>query len=114
VFGPDGALWFVEAPVDLEAGPHLGRMLVTGEYKQYPLKVGGNVLAGLTVGPDGAIWVAGPGELERFTMADVETTIPLPNPKDVAVAIAAGPKDTLWFSELPADATAAGKIARLS
>ena len=89
-------------------------MLVTGEYKQYPLKVGGNVLAGLAVGPDGAIWIAGPGILERFTMAEVETTIALPNPKDVAVAIAAGPKSTLWFSEIPDDSNAAGKIARLS
>jgi virginiamycin B lyase len=114
VFGPDGALWFVEPPVNLEKGPHLGHMLVTGEYKQYPLKVGGNVLAGLAVGPDNAIWVAGPGALERFTVLGAETNVALPNPNDVAVAITAGPHGFLWFSEIPVDANAAGKIARLS
>jgi virginiamycin B lyase len=114
-YGPDGALWFVEAASDLEQGQHLGRLQPSGDYKRFPLKPGGYFAGSdLAVGPDNAIWVAGPGVLERFTGAGVETTIALPNPKDVAVAIVAGPKNTLWFSEAPADSSAAGKIARLS
>jgi virginiamycin B lyase len=114
-FGPDGALWFVEAAIDLEQGQHLGRLQLSGDYQRFPLKPGGYFAGSeLAVGPDNAVWVAGPGVLERFTVAGVETTIALPNPKDVAVAIVAGPKNTLWFSEVPADSHAAGKIARLS
>jgi virginiamycin B lyase len=115
VSGPDGSLWLAEAPINKGLAPHLARFTVAGVYTQFPLK--GDARQGsvsITVGPDGAIWVGGVGLLERFTTSGVETSLALPDPTDRVIALTAGPNHTLWFSELPADHNAAGKIARLS
>jgi virginiamycin B lyase len=112
---PDGNLWLAEAPTNKGLAPHLARFTLAGVYTQFPLK--GDDRQGsvsITVGPDGAIWVGGVGLLERFTTSGVETSLALPDPTDRVIALTAGPNHTLWFSELPADSSAAGKIARLS
>lgn len=62
VTGPDGALWFTEWAAD-----RLGRITTDGTLESHPLSAGpqpgdGDTRKaephGLTVGPDGAIWVA--------------------------------------------------------
>ena len=115
ISGPDGNLWLTEAPANKGLAPHLARFTLAGAYSQFPLKGDerqGSV--GIAAGPDGAIWVGGVGLLEHFTTGGVETSLALPDPTSRVIALTAGPNRTLWFSELPADSTAVGKIARLS
>jgi virginiamycin B lyase len=70
---------------------------------------------GVTLGPDGAYWIArsAAGELIRLTTSGQTTTLPGFPPKYFPRQLTAGPGNTLWVTmEIPGENTAA--IARVS
>jgi virginiamycin B lyase len=98
----DGALWFVEGD-----GNKIGRISTAGVITEFPNFAGGWPQC-LTVGPDGALWIAdqgpmgggaasGDGWIGRITTAGVLTRFPLPNHNVQANFIAAGADGALWF-----------------
>lgn len=71
--------------------------------------------AGVTAGPDGAMWFSGNGKIARITMAGVVTVFPIPTPNDVSASITAGPDGALWFTEYNLNSgTSFAKIGRVT
>ncbi len=104
VTGPDGALWFTGLP------GQMGRITTSGTMTEFPTSPaipppsGGTqsttiTAAGLTNGPDGALWFTGvPGEVGRMTTAGSVTEFPVPDQGHTAATIVAGPDGNLWFT----------------
>jgi RHS repeat-associated protein len=123
--GPDGALWFTEStpgppgpppqsPGPLISGPaaSLGRITTSGTITEYSLTGSSTAAAhGLTVGPDGNIWVVESGDdyVDRFTISSSGVSrFALPTgakPEDITT----GPDGNLWLTE-----PGINKIARVS
>lgn len=94
VLGPDETLRFAS-----RTGA-IGRTKANGETSTVSLPAGSEP-RGLTVGPDGAIWVAesGAGAIARVDGNGNVTQYPLLHPDSRPTAIALGPDGNLWFSE---------------
>src|SRR5262249_30051938 len=48
--GPDGAMWFIEAP------DRIGRVTMDGDFSDFPIPTHGSQYGGITAGPDGNLW----------------------------------------------------------
>jgi virginiamycin B lyase len=88
VAGPDGNLWFAEW-----RGAKIGRITPSGEMTEFPLRDS----AGLTVGPDGALWATGATTIARIATDGSSTSFPLPESIEYPGEIIAGPDGALWF-----------------
>jgi virginiamycin B lyase len=116
--GPDNAIWY-----SLWATPHIGRMTMSGENKEFTVQyIGGQI----TPGPDGALWFSellpidqrdansfgSTGFIGRITTSGVYHEVPI-SPSQVVSHITAGPDGAVWFSAFDrADSTLTlGRIA---
>jgi virginiamycin B lyase len=105
VFGPDKALYIAESGTNI-GGNAIGRLLATGELKQFFLPAGAGAPWGITVGPDDKIWFtevsAGKvGRLDPATGAFRE--FPLPTPNSQPQGIVLGADGALWGTEAGAN-----------
>ena len=109
VAGPDGALWFTQAaPCAAYDGPCVGRITTAGEISDYPLPLSSEAY-GITVGADGALWLAEwqSGTIGRMTLDGALTQYPIPRPVDPAPGLGsvmpqhltAGPDGAIWFTD---------------
>jgi len=110
-FGPDGALYVAESGTNI-GGNAIGRLLPTGDVKQFFLPAGAGAPWGITVGPDGKIWFtevsAGKvGRLDPATGALRE--FPLPTPNSQPQGIVLGADGALWGTE-----AGAGRVFRMT
>ena len=120
VTGPEGDLWFTEAPVLGSEDVSLGRItpqgvisqFSTGEPREADALQEGLEEAQLTVGPEGSLWFIQPKDtgVGRITPAGVITEFlrgraPGAQPE----ALSFGPEGDLWFVE-----TFAGRLGRLT
>lgn len=109
ITGPDGALWFTDS------GPYsvgIGRITTDGTITAYPLpSLSAAYPMGLTVGSDGALWVAEVfgNSIARMTTTGVTTEYAVPTAYSDPWGIAAGPDGSLWFAESNAQ-----KLGRLT
>jgi len=101
--GPDGNLWFTDNGTN-----SVGRVCaavqppacsVVGQITEYPVRTPNSYLAGITAGPDGALWFTelNANNIGRITTAGSVTEYPAkatPN-----YSITAGPDGALWFTE---------------
>ena len=105
--GPDGALWFLTLGTGISArgsNASMGRVTTAGSITQYaiPNTSGDMAPAGLTAGPDGALWFTIAnfsccgGVIGRVSTAGSVTEFPLPAGISPG-PIAAGPDGALWF-----------------
>lgn len=98
--GSDGALWFTWSGYDV-AG--VARMTTSGSVTAYqaPASYGPfNLAAGITAGPDGALWFADTsGNIWRITTSGVLTQYPVPiRPSGGGTGpITTGPDGAIWF-----------------
>jgi virginiamycin B lyase len=73
----------------------------------FPLPHAGSGAAGITLGPDGALWFtevgsglgAGSGQIGRITTSGTVTEFPIPSPGSIPWRITTGPDGALWFTE---------------
>jgi virginiamycin B lyase len=122
--GPDGALWFTGLIGEL------GRMTTAGTVTEFalptipppsgaspetqPTKV---TAAGITTGPDGALWFTGvPNEIGRITTSGKVTEFPTPDQIGPGRTISKGPDGNLWFTLafVPADPAKNPSIGRIT
>ena len=81
----------------------------------YPIPGARGAVAGITVGPDGALWFTTVNSIWRITTRGVMTQYPLPDDGNFysggrfATDITAGPDGALWFTEVNA-----AKIGRIT
>jgi virginiamycin B lyase len=113
VTAPDGALWFPDDGCNGVPGcnpvTQVGRITTAGELSALPLPSPVGNFGGITVGPDGALWItdamvgAAPSKIyliHRFTLSGANTTFTVPNGRtDTDGKIIAGPDGALWFTE---------------
>src|SRR4029077_2739083 len=106
VAGPDGALWFTE---ESDSGPMIGRLSISGEFREFPLGVEENLSAGaLVVGPDGRLWFTlEAGAIHRMSTQGRISRVQIPNTTGVT-QIVAGPEGNLWYSALAGPPCAPG------
>ena len=112
--GPDGALWFVSGGAvsgDGTISPNgtISRMTTTGSLTTYQVAglsngINQNAAAGITTGPDGALWFTGvsgqsPGDggVGRITTGGVVTLFTTPN--FTPTEITTGADGNLWLGE---------------
>jgi virginiamycin B lyase len=119
--GPDGALWLTQGVRFAISGPpsganQIGRINTTGGISEFPTSASGgcypcNTAAGITAGPDGALWFAeiSGQKIGRMTTTGAFTEFSIPTPNSGAFNIAQGPDGALWFTETTAD-----KIGRIT
>jgi virginiamycin B lyase len=116
--GPDNAIWYT-----LWATPHIGRMTMSGENKEFTVPyIGGQIVPG----PDGTLWFSEllpidqrdansfgrKGFIGRITTSGVYNEVPI-IPSLVVSHITAGPDGAVWFSAFDqADSTLTlGRVA---
>lgn len=89
--GPDGATWFTEP--DLQ---RIARITSSGTITEYFVGARGR---GLTLGPDGQLWIAGCEGCAGFRPGTPFVPFPPPNPVPGTCPdkIVAGPDGNLWF-----------------
>ncbi|MGH8972380.1 MAG: virginiamycin B lyase family protein [Acidimicrobiia bacterium] len=115
--GPDGAMWYTDAADrhrDPSAVASIGRVTPSGEVTEFDLPTqesnpmggtgAGSAPAGITAGPDGAMWFAEAmaDQVGRITPDGVITEFPLPRRDRMhanPVGITAGPDGAVWFGE---------------
>ncbi len=109
IVGPDGALWF-----DILVGGGssiMGRMTTDGTFDSISFSTH-TVVEGLTVGPDGNIWVADfLGAIHSFSTSGVDTVYPVRNSP---LSIAPGPDGALWFTETKRTTSDPGPLGRIT
>jgi virginiamycin B lyase len=91
VRGTDGGIW--------AAGGALVRIGITGDI--HYVRIPGDAQAGITVGPDGALWYADTGQVPgvgRYLPGQQVTPLPVPGLRDPD-AIAAGTDGALWVTD---------------
>ena len=91
VEGPDGNLY--AAAQDDAGNGALARVTPAGKISTISLPDYPN---DLTVGPDGNLWAACDGTIDRVTTAGAVTSFTVPN-QDTAFGITSGPDGALWF-----------------
>jgi|RhiMethySRZTD1v2_1073278.scaffolds.fasta_scaffold06563_9 streptogramin lyase len=94
VAGPDGALWFTEAPRGI------GRITTDGAWSEYLADIAGNYVA-LAFALDGSIWVTDyqNNRVGRMSRSGIYAWIQLPHAKSGPNDIALGPDGNIWFTE---------------
>ncbi|HUI05210.1 MAG TPA: hypothetical protein VLZ77_16850 [Acidimicrobiales bacterium] len=105
--GPDGALWFTNALGGLFSDANLGSLLFGSIGRLTPAGAlttyagpGVSLPAGITTGPDGALWFTNDGDdtIGRISTAGVVTTYQDPSVDASPTAITTGPDGALWFT----------------
>ena len=78
---------------------------------EYAVPTVGSLPAGITAGPDGALWFTESlgDKIGRITTSGTITEYPVPTPSSQPNGITAGPDGALWFAE-----TQGGKIGRIT
>lgn len=92
VQGPGGNVWFVA--FDSDGNNEIARVNTAGKVTAYPLN---SYPTDLTVGPDGNVYVAAEGEIDRVDATGTPTVFTIPDGSD-AYAITAGPDGAFWFA----------------
>ena len=96
--GPDEALYFAyDNSFGTPMGPNVGRITTAGSFQLFPLPSGSGP-AGITNGPDGAVWSADQfqKQLDRTTPTGTVTT---QDTNETPNAITKGPDGNLWYTE---------------
>ena len=95
--GPDGALWFTEADINVNK---IGRVTTAGAATEYPIPTASAEPEGIAAGPDGALWFTetNAAKVGRITTGGAVTEYAV---SQAPIAIAAGPDGALWFAEIP-------------
>ena len=77
---------------------------------EFPIPTANSVPAGITTGPDGALWFTeySGDNIGRVTTAGVFAEFPIPSANSQPTGITTGPDGALWFTE-----TGDRKIGRL-
>jgi virginiamycin B lyase len=87
---------------------------------EFTVPTASSVPAGITAGPDGALWFTetGSNKIGRITTTGTTTEFPVPTALSFPLGIAAGPDGALWFTEISVDKigriTTAGAITEFS
>jgi virginiamycin B lyase len=102
VAGTDGALWFTGIQVSGQAT--VGRITTDGHVTTFPIPGAENFHSpsGLTVGPDGALWMTEPygnEVVQMTTTGHVREFITGISPGASPLNITTGPDGNLWFTE---------------
>lgn len=92
--GPDGNLWFTET-----TGGRVGKITPAGTITEYPLSGTFTEPSGITVGPDGNLWIATGNGIVSITPAGAMITYPLTSAQGAISAqeLAVGKDHQLWF-----------------
>jgi streptogramin lyase len=91
VKGPGGDVWFVA--FDSDGNDEIARVNTAGKVTTYAVN---SYPSDLTVGPDGNLYIAASGEIDRVDAAGAVTAFTIPDGSD-AYAIITGPDGALWF-----------------
>lgn len=112
--GPDGSLWFTAQGVGKQSNltintgsNYVGKITTAGNITLFPLNAqaenqkAGNVLGGITAGPDGNVWFTEPksGQIARISPDGVVAEFPVPTTDSAPNDIALGRDGALWFTE---------------
>jgi streptogramin lyase len=104
--GPDGALWFTAFPDPEGTSPGwVGRITTTFQITLFPTSTFGDdvtVPLGIASGPDGNLWITGPGNgtIGKVTTSGQVTVFHLPQGVVSSPAfITVGADGALWFTE---------------
>ena len=115
--GAEGDEWFTEA--QKPGGAAIGRVTPSGEISEYPLPAALGAAEGITLGPDGNVWLAATRGIGQVTPGGVVTAFtgglrsgpqqgeryeaPPPTPDRARPGgpahLASGPEDSLWFTQ---------------
>jgi virginiamycin B lyase len=103
--GPDDALYIAETGTNI-GGNAIGRLTLSGQYRQYPLPAGAGGPWGITVGPDHEIWFTevGAGKVGRLdpTSGDlVEFSLRTPDSQPQGIVLRSD--GALWGTEVAAN-----------
>jgi virginiamycin B lyase len=79
---------------------------------EFPVPTAVSQPAGITLGPDGAIWFTeeNGNKIGRITTAGAITEYPVPTNASGSQEIAAGPDGALWFTEYGANPPKIGRV----
>ena len=112
--GPDGNLWFTAQGIGKHSNltvntgsNYVGTITTAGQITLFPLnpqaenQQAGDVLGGITAGPDGNVWFTEPksGQLARITPNGSVTEFPVPTVTSAPTDITLGHDGALWFTE---------------
>jgi virginiamycin B lyase len=101
--GSDGALWFTLFPETTGENDKIGRITTAGVVTEYSPLTPNSRVAGITPGPDGAMWYSlwildrSGGKIGRITADGAITEYPLPIPGSLPQSITTGSDGALWF-----------------
>ena len=90
--GSDGDVWFIAA--DSDGNSEIARVTIAGKVTAFPLSASPN---DLTIGPDGNVWLASSGEIDKVSADGTVQSFTIPTGDD-ASAITTGPDGALWFA----------------
>ena len=112
--GPDGNLWFTAQGVGKQSNltintgsNYVGKITTAGNVTLFPMnpqaehQKAGDVLGGITAGPDGNVWFTEPksGQIARISPAGAVTEFPVPTADSAPNDITLGRDGALWFTE---------------
>lgn len=104
--GPDGAIWFTEAPDPVASSlPVIGRLAADGSVQFFPFGSHQSFPQGIASGPDGNLWFVDRtgNQVGRLTTAGMFTFLPIPTPSSQPYSIVRGADGNMWFTELGAN-----------
>jgi len=89
---------------------------LNGTFTMFSLEVTADGPAGITAGPDGALWFAEEGgdAIGRITTDGALTVFPLPTPRAFPYGIATGADGAVWFTELQPTPAGSFQIGRIT
>ena len=98
--GPGGALFFIAGAIGVASSAplQLGKITPNGAISRAPLSALADPY-GMTTGPDGAFWFASRNKIGRITPMGVVTTFPVAAGASHPLSLAAGPDNSIWFTE---------------
>jgi virginiamycin B lyase len=97
VSGPNNAIYFTAS-----AKPSIGVINGSGQSREFGSQQDEGGLSGITVGPDGNLWVAElhAHKIEVFSPGGYSLkTIDIPDPSSAPLLITVGPDKTVWFTD---------------
>lgn len=92
VKGPGGDVWFIAS--DSNGNSEVARVTTAGKVTAFPSTASPN---DLTAGPDGNVWLASSGEIDKVAADGTVQSFTIPTGDD-ASAITTGPDGALWFA----------------